>query len=339
MRKHFAVILFLSTMLIRLLDNPASDAMQSFQSVLLNRETFLCTDKMPYQRISMTHKYNSCLNEMSVGNVPLVITEFAVVDLDGDEIPEIVLAIEDYYGFIVLRYKEGQVHGNILGYRTMHSLKKDGSFRSSGGASDYSSGRMYFIGDTVVMDQRLYFFHPSYYKHDLPVSKNTFEKEFHLFDCTADVEWHPYSDSSVMDWFSKWALKSSFPIVDTVDDRKDYLDSLSYLIDLTGDYTEKNKDKRNSDAEKYYKMCKKELSAVYKRCRKKLSGSQKESLKEEQMRWKAALMKMMSKDSKSRHVKNIRELKDKTRYFVYGDIVLRRILRLTNLLYDCHFYD
>lgn len=320
-------------------DNPAFDAVQAFQSVLLNREAFVCTDKMPYQRSSMTHEYNSCLNEMSIDNIPLVITEFAAVDLDGDDILEIVLAVEDYYGFIVLRYKEGQVHGNILGYRTMHSLKKDGSFRSSGGASDYSAGRMYFIGDTVVMDQRLYFFHPSYYKHDLPVSKNTFEKEFHSFDRTADVEWHPYSGSSVMHWFSELALETPFPIADAVDGRQDYLDSLSGLIGLTGDYTEKNRDERNADAEKYYKMCRKELRAAYKRCRKALSGSRKKRFKEDQKRWETGLKQMMSEDLKNRHVKSIRELKDKTLYFTYGDIVFRRILRLSNVLYDCRFYD
>lgn len=34
--------------------------------------------------------------------------------MDGDTIPEIVLELENYRGYIVLRYSEGDIYGNIV---------------------------------------------------------------------------------------------------------------------------------------------------------------------------------------------------------------------------------
>jgi hypothetical protein len=52
---------------------------------------------------------------------------FAIVDLDGDGIPEIVL--EHPHGIIrILRYENGTVYGFTFSNRAMNNIKKDGTF-------------------------------------------------------------------------------------------------------------------------------------------------------------------------------------------------------------------
>ncbi len=108
--------------------------MQTFKAVLLNEQTLLCTDKSPYD--DLDHEWNGYLNELAYDTNPIKTPQFAVVDLDGDGVSEVVLALEDYNGFIILRYKENKVYGFIVSYRSMYNLKADGSFMSSSSSSD-----------------------------------------------------------------------------------------------------------------------------------------------------------------------------------------------------------
>ena len=78
--------------------------------------------------------------------------KFAVVDMDGDELPEVVYQRGDYMGFIVLRYKDGDIYGYDVNYRGLTGLKKDGSYSMSGGSSNTSVGKMRFLGKLFDTD-------------------------------------------------------------------------------------------------------------------------------------------------------------------------------------------
>ena len=76
------------------------------------------------------------------------IANFAVVDLDGNRIPEVILEVEEYFGYIILSCQDGRITGNGMYYRGFCDLKKDGLYFSTSGAAYGQINRLYFMGDT-----------------------------------------------------------------------------------------------------------------------------------------------------------------------------------------------
>ena len=99
---------------------------EAFENVLLNQRRFSYTDPI-YQ--SNVYLSEIAAEDQSTMSLP----KFAVVDMDGDELPEVVYQRGDYMGFIVLRYKDGDIYGYDVNYRGLTGLKKDGSYSMSGG--------------------------------------------------------------------------------------------------------------------------------------------------------------------------------------------------------------
>lgn len=67
---------------------------------------------------------------------------FAVLDLDGDGMREVVVEITEPDGFIILTYRDGVVYGAEVPYRGLLELKDDGTFSYSNGAADCGVARM-----------------------------------------------------------------------------------------------------------------------------------------------------------------------------------------------------
>ena len=80
------------------------------------------------------------------------ITKYAIIDLDQDNIPEIVLGITENKqsdcDFLVLRFQNGSVVGYDLTYRQMIDLKKDGAFGYLGGVADTGYARLNFTDNS-----------------------------------------------------------------------------------------------------------------------------------------------------------------------------------------------
>lgn len=317
-------------------DKQVLSPMQALKAVLLNEITFFCTDKTPYY--NLVNQWNGYLNELAYDSNPIITPQFAVVDLDGDSVPEIVLAIENYNGFVLLRYKEGNVYGNIVSYRTMYNLKKDGSFKSSSGSSDNSMGKMLIIGDTFFCDQKVSSIGgpniDSYYIHDMPIDKDTWDERVASFDDLPDVEWHEYSKKGV----NQWLLDDSSFLKITTTDRQNYLNSLAYLIDLTNSNI-KSQEEANANARSYYNGCNDEMNKIYQLCLEKLSGDELEALSTEQQRWKENFNRRLSGFLSDHLVNSMDDLTDQSGYYEYGDMMLRRTFSLINLYYDNDFYD
>ncbi|MGM9606937.1 MAG: XAC2610-related protein [Oscillospiraceae bacterium] len=94
------------------------------------------------------------------GSVTIKVTRFAVLDLDRDGLPEVVLWLNyngnDYIGFQILRVQDGAVYGYNLVYRAFEELKADGTFSFSSGAFDNGWGTITFAGDSYSVDQVSY---------------------------------------------------------------------------------------------------------------------------------------------------------------------------------------
>lgn len=326
-------------------DTDVLSPIQTFKAVLLNERTLLCTDKSPYNNLD--HEWNGYLNELAYDSNPIKTPQFAVVDLDGDGVSEVVLAIEDYNGFIILRYKESKVFGFIVSYRSMYNLKADGSFMTSSSSSDTSVGKILFIGDTFFQYDMLNSVggtpDVTYFIHDMPIDKNTFDNHLDSFDNLPDVEWHDYTKQAI----SQWLVDS----IDTKDvaelpksdsyDRQNYLDSLAYLMDLRTSYNISIGDQKevNLNAYNYYNGCYNEMNKIFQLCLEKTPGNELEVLKTTQQKWQDHYDQRLSEYLSEHKANNMEELVDQSLYYQLGDMMLRKTFYLINLYCDYHFYD
>jgi len=72
---------------------------------------------------------------------------FAVLDMDGDGVREVVTELYLYGDRLIFRYHGGNVYGYLAPYRGMLSLKEDGVYYSSGGAGHNYYKKLHFFGD------------------------------------------------------------------------------------------------------------------------------------------------------------------------------------------------
>ena len=124
-RKIFlALLLLLSLAGCNTSGKKAGAVMEAYHAVLLNEKTFY----------SVNDQKDYTLNEYDVWRAE----RFAVIDMDGDGIPEVVLELTTggEGAFEVLHYEEGKVYGFHFPFRGMLDLSADGTYFASGGASD-----------------------------------------------------------------------------------------------------------------------------------------------------------------------------------------------------------
>lgn len=321
-------------------DNPPMSVVQTFRSVLLNETAIFYTNKVPYKDLNVVWQDSVVLSELSdVSDTPKIFCQFAVVDMDGDTTPEVVLAIEEYRGFVILRYQEGHIYGYDVPYRVMMTLRENGAFISSQGAFDNQMEKMYFIGDTYVEDQKAYY-EDSYFINGILVDKSDYDEVDALFKETPEVQWHDYTEEAVNEFIVESPLFAESPaeMNESIEERQAYLDSLTYLIELTYGSSNKNPEEYKTNAQSYYDSCYEEMEKIYHLCQEKLSGAALGDLETEQQCWE---------ESNANKLKNLYEVDSMDElderylylYYKYGDIALRRTLRLINLYYDFPFYD
>ena len=128
-------------------NNTKDLAMEAFKSVLQNKTEFFNTD----------YKKNAYLKDFLTNNgvyeTTFKLKHFAVLDMDGDKIPEVVLELTpgDYVDFYeVLHYLNGKVYGHIYGIRSLGDIKADGTFAWAGSAAYNGYGKLKFKSDGSV---------------------------------------------------------------------------------------------------------------------------------------------------------------------------------------------
>ena len=172
-----------------------STVQQAFLSVLLNEEIFECYGN------DYDFHYNGYLKELKDGERIREFPQFAINDLDGDEVPEIILAEKEYIGFIVLRYREGKVYGTDMNYRAMFNLRENGMAYGTSSAADYIIAKRYFIGNKIVSNDKLHsdcYYTPNYYIDDVPVTKEEFEQlETKIYYEVSETEWYDFTKESI----------------------------------------------------------------------------------------------------------------------------------------------
>ena len=119
-------------------------AMETYKAVLQNKKAFYSTDDKKYYLLDEFDYWNE------LDNLPLKAVRFAVVDMDGDGMPEIVLELTSGFdgAFEVLHYEEGTVFGFNHSYRGLLGLTSNGIYEGSNGAGVSGFFRSSFKKDT-----------------------------------------------------------------------------------------------------------------------------------------------------------------------------------------------
>ena len=314
------------------------EQIHEYRKVLLNEEGFFYTDKSLFRGTNILHKMY--LNELTYNNDPTKIQNFAILDLDNDGLPEIVLEVEEYRGYVVLSYKNNKVYGFEINYRSMELLKSDGSFMGSSGAHNNSLGYLRILGDAFYIYSKIFTesvgISISYYLHNIPTTKLTWDKLIVAHDALSDIEWYEYSDEVVNQRLSDYhnLYNSSIYVNDSIDDRQKHLDSLAYLIDYTIFNVHYNTNEEiYKKSRNYYNYCKDELDKIYQMCSKKLSIADIDLINREQQKFMDNNFEILKHYIEVHNIDSSNETTYTNYYFTLGNIMLNRTIHLIDIFY------
>ena len=179
-------------------------ALSAYKSVMQNNAAFFSADDN--QNMYLDQLADSFAED---AGEPLAFTKFAVVDLDHDGIPEVILwetvnGVVDY-GFEVLHYQDGVVYGYSFVYRALMQLKVDGTFSFSSGAADSGFGTVKFNKDAYTIDEVTYSqssndsnnnFIVTYFVNHSPATANDFNLAVDNQGKKNDVAWYGFTDAN-----------------------------------------------------------------------------------------------------------------------------------------------
>ena len=272
-------------------------ALKALSDVMLNNAEFV--DSTSGQKLFLKD-LNGGITGMSDKTDIYKPTNFAVVDLDGDGIPEVVVEVhsspESDDGREVLHYQaDGTVEGVYFGIRAMSSVAKNGLFSASGGAADNYVEKIRFIGDTYDVSDQIYSATGlgssiSSYVYDVPVSQDTCYTQ--MGNATVDeVTWYIYSEALISKWVTnRPASADPKPVLlnTALVARQDYLDGLSALAKRNPDLPSndpKYLGPTNAQVLSYYQDWDKELNKIYSLLENRLPTNQMNALRADERQW------------------------------------------------------
>lgn len=137
-------------------------------------------------------------------------SEFTILDMNGDKIPEVVIEIDVGSDCIyeVLHYYNGKMYGYYFVNRAMEALKADGTHVGSSGAMDNSIIKLSFSGNklneitlaysesTDKVDKKGYSV-INYVIANKPVSDTEFKSYWDKQDAKTDTTWHKFNAKNI----------------------------------------------------------------------------------------------------------------------------------------------
>jgi len=176
--------------------NPAIDA---YKKVLQNKAAFTTEDK--------TRKFylNEFLEDGPYGihpEYPFKLIRFTVLDMDGDKIPEVVLALAmgnaDHAQFYeVLHYYNGEVYGYIFSNRMLMDLKKDGTSIGLGGVATHYYQKLRFTSDACAFDTLGYCDWGKYFINNKPATEESFQYFVNEQEGKSDAVWYEFTQENI----------------------------------------------------------------------------------------------------------------------------------------------
>jgi hypothetical protein len=197
-----------------------SQAKRAYWSVLKNYIKFFSTEENSYTYLDeFDYQYNYDYGYKIKSSVhrsgdyrdhPWEVFKFAVVDMDGDNHPEILLELFDQVE--VLHYEENIVYGYCFPIRDMENLKTDGNFGFLNSASTAGSvlgsgyGRLFFskekyelikLGGTFYNTDEEGQSKKNFYIAEEQVSEDIYSTFYEKQNEKENVTWYEFTDENI----------------------------------------------------------------------------------------------------------------------------------------------
>ncbi len=176
--------------------------LKAYQAVMNNEAEFYSTDNQKNLYL------NDFLNNNEIYEVAFTVTQFAVLDMNGDGMSEVVLELsvaDEPQFYEVLHNIDGVVYGYLIVYRGLEELKSDGTFYFSSGAADGGWGKLVFESTAITTDISGYSESTqdangltiSYFVNDEAVTAESFESFSNEQAGKEDAVWYEFTQENI----------------------------------------------------------------------------------------------------------------------------------------------
>jgi hypothetical protein len=134
----------------------------------------------------------------------LEIKEFAIIDMDGDRLPEVILS--DNAGCRLVLHYDNDIHADSFEFHGMITLKKDGTFFWLVGAGSWGYSKLQFINGTYekkyLCRHRFDFDSDNelcsvYYLNDEEVSQKDYDLFVAEYEQKEDADWYEFNETNI----------------------------------------------------------------------------------------------------------------------------------------------
>lgn len=208
--------------------------LEAYKAVLQNEHDFFSMEDKKVVHLNEFNYFNGMALES-----PFKVKRFAVLDLDGDKTPEVILELAtdlESQCIEVLHYKKNIVYGYSFVYRALIQIKTDGTFSFSSGAADRGFGKLRFSSNTCETDILGYsesgynndVFNVSYYINKKSVTEESFIAFCERQEEKEDIVWHEFSQENIQTEFSSLAnsLVEDYEVANT------FIPEFNNIIDI-----------------------------------------------------------------------------------------------------------
>ncbi|MFT3983179.1 MAG: hypothetical protein QM697_04700 [Lachnospiraceae bacterium] len=180
-----------------------TSAADAYKAVLQNETGFISTEDNREAFLS------DFLSRNSEFEGTYQITRFAVLDMDADHTPEVILELslnDSPEQYEILRCSDGTVYGHNFVYRDIEMLKADGTYTYANGAADVGVTKILSFHAGSVETETLGYTQSdfsgdeikiSYFVHNAAVTKETFDSFYDEQNEKKDVQWYEFSPENI----------------------------------------------------------------------------------------------------------------------------------------------
>lgn len=182
-----------------------------YSQILLNGKKFysvFCNDYIDIQSLQKAITSNDNVD------IAFSISNFAVFDLDYDEIPELLLSLNvngiPNFGKVIFQYRNGQVYGFTVYSRALDEVKTDGTFSFVLGAFDGGIGTITFLDDSYIIQDIAHSEATmvneiptiSYYANGTEILESDYLEIIKLQDEKENIKWLDFNETQIKAEFS-----------------------------------------------------------------------------------------------------------------------------------------
>lgn len=178
----------------------AASPTDPYQAVLQNQAVFFSADDQK------EYLLNDFLSRNAAYEGTYQVTQFAVLDMDGDQVPEVVLELSLHDSpeqCEILQETDGTVSGYNFTYRGFEQLKADGTFRYANGAADGGIEKIRSFRADAAETETLGYVQTgsdgsvSYSVGGEPAAKEAYDTLSDQQDGKADAQWLPFTPENI----------------------------------------------------------------------------------------------------------------------------------------------